>query len=146
MARPVNARAESLAADMRGNYKMQGILVQMVERGQIMVLRCEMPTCYSDAGRQSFDPVGTLPDDWVPTQDHHPTLKSKGGKRVPSNSRLAHKKCNAVDQAWKTRIEPLLDAGQSLREISDALNVDGVEPPRGQKNWTPRSVRYAYTS
>ena len=149
MAKPVNAQAESLAAEMRARYKMQGILVQMVERGQIIALACEMPTCYSPAAggaRKRFDPVGSLPDDWVPTLDHHPTLKSKGGTRVPSNSRLAHKKCNRVDQAWKTKIGPMLDEGLSLYEIADVLNAEGVEPPRGQKGWTPRSVRYAYVS
>jgi hypothetical protein len=97
-------------------------------------------------GRKRFDPVGSLPDDWVPTHDHHPTLKSKGGTRLASNSRLAHKKCNGVDVAWKNKIGPMLDRGKSLSEISDVLNDKGVEPPRGQKGWTPRSVRHAFVS
>ena len=144
MAKAVNVQAEALAAEMREDYKMQGILVQMVERGQILALACEMPTCYSD--RKRFDPVGSLPDDWVPTHDHHPTLKSKGGTRVASNSRLAHKKCNRVDVAWKNKIGPMLDRGLSLYQISGALNAKGVEPPRGQKGWTARSVRHAFVS
>ena len=146
MPKPVNAEAESLAAKMRADYKMQGILVQMVEGGQILSLACEMPTCYSPSGRGHFEATGSIPDDWVPTHDHYPTLKSMGGKRVPSNSRLAHKKCNGVDVTWKKKIGPMLDRGLSLREISGVLNADGVEPPRGQKGWTPRSVRHAYMS
>lgn len=146
MAKPVNVHAESLAAEMRADYKMKGILVQMVERGQILALACEMPTCYSDVGRKCFDPVGSIPDDWVPTQDHYPILRSQKGTRAPSNSRLAHKKCNLVDRTWKKKIGPMLDQGLSLREISDVLNADGVEPPRGQKGWTPRSVRHAFVS
>jgi hypothetical protein len=146
MTEPVSGPAESLAAEMRADYKMRGVLVQMVERGQILSLACEMPTCYSLRGRKRFDPIGSVPDDWVPTHDHHPTLKSRGGKRVASNSRLAHKKCNRVDEAWKNKIGPMLDQGLCLKEISDVLNADVVEPPRGQKGWTPRSVRYAYVS
>lgn len=146
MAKPVNVHAESLAAEMRADYKMKGILVEMVERGQILALTCEMPTCYLQDGRKYFDPVGSVPDDWVPTRDYYPTLRSQKGTRVPSNIRLAHKKCNGVDQAWKKKIGPMLDRGLSLLEISDVLNAKRVEPPRGQKGWTPRSVRHAFVS
>jgi hypothetical protein len=62
----------------------QGVLVQMVERGQILALTCEMPTCYSPNGRESFVPLRLDPRCWVPTQDHHPTLRSTGGTRAPS--------------------------------------------------------------
>jgi hypothetical protein len=144
MTKTVNGHAELLAAEMRAVYKMKGILVQMVERGQILALACEMPTCYSPDDRKRFTPVGSVPDHWVPTQE--PDSQVSEGTRVPSNSRIAHKKCKRVDQAWKKKIGPMLDRGLSLRDISDVLNVDGVEPPRAQKAWTPRSVRYALVS
>jgi hypothetical protein len=35
--------------------------------------------------------------DWMPTNDHYPTLKCDGGRETVDNSRLAHRLCNRVD-------------------------------------------------
>jgi hypothetical protein len=139
--RKVNAK-KPVAEELR-NFKVQGILVTMAERGQLLAMRCEMPKCDCPKGREVFDVVGTMPDRWVPTEDHFPTLKSKGGHRIPSNMRLGHKHCNNADQARRRQIADMLDQGVSLVTIADRLNAKGVTRPDGRKNWTPAAVRKA---
>jgi|SRR5215204_5984205 len=86
------------------SYKLQRLgfrgtdaLVTMAERGFVTELRCVMLTCYCPGGRGFFERRGTLPDKWTPTQDHFPLTKEKGGRLVPENVRLAHKRCNGLD-------------------------------------------------
>ena len=85
------------------SYELQargvsGVLVEMAECGLISELRCAMPECYCPGGRGYFDPRSTRPDDWVPTPDHYPLPKRKGGHLVPENIRLAHKLCNRLNE------------------------------------------------
>lgn len=49
-----------------------GMLVQMAERGQLLELECEMPTCYSPYGPRRFQyrPRTTPFRDWAPNADH----------------------------------------------------------------------------
>ena len=148
MSKPISAQAEALAAEMRETYKMRGSLSRwwsgarrrprMRDADLLLACRRRRP--------EAFRSIGTHPDHWVPTHDHNPTLKSKKGTRVPSNSRLAHGKCNKVDVTWKSKIGPMLDKGLSLKEISEVLNDKGVEDHRGQAGRTPRSVRHAFVS
>ncbi len=43
--------------------------------------------------------------------------------------------------AVKERIVDMRDRGESLKSIADALNEDGVPPPRGGPQWRPATVR-----
>lgn len=64
------------------------------------------------------------PSKWEPTIDHYPILKSNGGKRVPWNVRLTHRRCNNEDYAWRTRINRMIKDGsrweRSLRRSTDS--------------------------
>jgi hypothetical protein len=141
--RKVNAK-KPVAEELR-NFKVQGILVTMAEHGQLLAMRCEMPTCDCPKGRETFDVVGTMPDRWIPTEDHFPTLKSKskGNPKVPSNIRLGHKHCNNADQGRRRQIADMLDQGLSLVTIAERLKAKGVTRSDGRTNWTPAAVRKA---
>ncbi len=71
-----------------------GILIQMAKNGQILALKCEMPTCYCPDGPEHFDPRPDPrygPEDkWSPNADHYPVLDKDGGELRPWNVRLAH--------------------------------------------------------
>lgn len=125
---------------------VKGEIFRMARRGQLDKVRCEMPTCYCTEGREEFEPRGAPMPDWALNADHYPTLKMDGGKLTPGNIRLAHVLCNREDYAWRTRIRPLLDAGDSLTQIADALNKKKVRPPHPATKWTARAVRKAYVS
>ena len=132
---------------------VKGVLIPMAKSGQILALRCEMPTCYCPKGPAHFDP---WPDpryapghDWSPNADHHPTLKMDGGQRRPWNVRLAHVYCNNMDVGWRKRIRRMLekDPTLSFSKIAEALNKKKlVHVPPGAESWTAKRVRKAYVS
>ncbi len=134
-------------------HGVKGVLVQMAENGQILKLRCEMPTCYCPDGRQHFDP---WPDprhlserEWSPNADHHPTLKMDGGELRPWNVRLAHVACNNADFGWRKQIRQMLekDPTLSFARIAEVLNKKKtVRVPPPAKSWTAKLVRKAYIS
>jgi hypothetical protein len=76
---------------------VKGILVTAAERGVITTLECAVPECLCPRGRGYFTSVTPALDDWIPTVDHYPKLKHKGGHRTDDNVRLAHRLCNRVD-------------------------------------------------
>src|SRR5688572_5378601 len=102
----MTTRSEKVVADLKA-LGMKGILVTMAENGQLLEAKCEMPSCYNPSGRKAFLPIGHKPEDWTPTEDHI-ILKSRGGTRVPSNMRLAHKRCNHADQYRRLQISDML--------------------------------------
>jgi hypothetical protein len=120
--------ADSSVADDLRRLGVQGVLVQMAERGQLLALKCEMPQCYHHKGRGAFDPVTTPRTKWAPSPDHYPILKSAGGHLVPENVRLSHIWCNNRDYGWRTQIRTLLAKGKSLAEIAETLNRKDVPP------------------
>jgi hypothetical protein len=124
----------------------RGVLVQMAQRGQIIELRCEMPTCYCHKGRSYFEPRATPLPDWAPSPDHYPRLKADGGHLVPWNVRLSHVLCNRQDYGWRMRIRRMLEKGMSLEEIADTLNHKRVRRPHGSPNWSAATVRKAFVS
>ena len=136
----------SVADQLRALGMKKGVLVQMAERGQLLVLKCEMPQCYHHKGRGEFDPVGTAGNEWTPARDHYPILKSARGKLVPANVRLSHTWCNNRDYGWRTQIRTLLAKGKSLAEIAETLNRKDVPPAHGTNRWTAAMVRKAYVS
>jgi hypothetical protein len=127
-----------------------GVLVQMAERGQLLELECEMPTCYSPKGARHFQyrPKTTPFPDWAPNADHYPTLKMDRGHLDPWNVRLAHVHCNEVDVAWRGRIRRMLekDKNMSFEQIAEALNSKGIQPPPGTNAWSAATARKAYIS
>ncbi|HSS80379.1 MAG TPA: hypothetical protein VLK24_04190 [Gaiellaceae bacterium] len=118
----------------------------MAERGQIIELRCEMPSCYCHKGRGYFEPRSTPLTAWAPSPDHYPRLKADGGHLVPSNVRLGHVRCNKMDYGWRVRIRTLLEKGMSLEQIAEQLNRKQVRRPHGSQTWTARAVRKAFVS
>ena len=132
---------------------VNGVLVRMAKNGQLLKLRCEMPTCYCPQGRKHFDPWPnprtTSERKWSPNVDHYPTLKKDHGRVQPSNVRLAHVFCNNMDYGWRTRIRSMLEKhpDMSFKDIADALNrKKSVVPPPGASSWTAKLVRKAYVS
>lgn len=124
----------------------RGEIVRMARRGQILEVRCEMPTCYCSKGRKHFEARSTPMKDWALNADHYPKLKADGGTLSPGNIRLAHVLCNNLDYSWRTRIRKMLDNGLSLDAIAEELNKTKVRPPHGTGKWSARAVRKAYVS
>lgn len=136
---------ESVADQLRA-LGARGVLVQMAERGQIIELRCEMPSCYCHKGRRYFDPRSTPLTAWAPSPDHYPLLRADGGHLDPWNVRLAHVRCNKMDHGWRVRIRTMLGKGMSLEQIAEQLNREQVRRPHGSQAWTARAVRKAFVS
>jgi hypothetical protein len=124
---------------------VRGVLRQLVEDGQLLDVRCEMPQCYCTRGRRHFDPVSSG-SHWSPTADHYPLLKMHGGHLTRDNVRLAHKLCNQRDYEWRTRINAMLAQRMSLEEIAEQLNAKKVPTNHGTNRWTAASVRRAFVS
>ena len=118
----------------------------MAQRGQIIELRCEMPTCYCHKGRGHFEPRSTPLPDWAPSADHYPKLKVDGGHLVPWNVRLSHVLCNREDYGWRMRIRRMLERGMSLQEIAEHLNHKAIRRPHGSTTWSAADVRKAFVS
>jgi hypothetical protein len=93
---------------------VNGVLVQMAKNGQILKLRCEMPTCYCPEGRKHFVQRIAPPPKWSPNADHYPTLKKDNGRLQPSNVRLAHVYCNNMDYGWRSRVRAI---GKAARHV-----------------------------
>jgi len=130
-----------------------GVLIQMAKRGQLVELRCEMPTCYCPKGRRHFDvwpdPRSSAGNAWSPNADHYPKLKKDGGQLRPWNVRLAHVSCNNTDFGWRRRIRRMIekDPNVSFAEIAAALNRKRhVHVPPKSTLWTAEIVRRAYVS
>src|SRR6266540_5548633 len=81
---------------LREELGMQGILTLAPERGGITELLCDMDECYCPRGRGYFERLSVPLTDWMPSEDHHPKMKMFGGRRVPGNIRLAHRRCNRL--------------------------------------------------
>lgn len=79
---------------------MQGILTLAPEEGGITDLLCDMDYCYCPRGRGYFDPLSVPLTEWMPSEEHFPKLKTFGGRRVPGNIRLAHRRCNGLGVGW----------------------------------------------
>jgi hypothetical protein len=138
-------RGKRLAAQLR-ELGARGVLVQMAERGQLLKLRCEMPTCYHPDNRGFFERAAQPMPDWAPNMDHYPRMKMFQGTREPANARLSHVRCNRADVGWRSRIRAMLEKGMSLQQIADSLNRKHIEPRRNETAWTADSVRWAYVS
>jgi hypothetical protein len=81
------AQGAKTVAERLGELGVRGVLVQMATNGQILDLKCEMPTCYREGehpdGRRQFDawpdPPYAPERKWSPNADHHPRLKMDRG-------------------------------------------------------------------
>lgn len=124
----------------------RGRPVEMVKRGQLEKIRCEMPFCYCPEGRAHFVGRRQPMPPWALNLDHYPKLAMDGGRLDPWNIRLAHVRCNLTDFGWRSRIRRMIEKGLSLAEMADALNRKGVLAPYAYARWTPALVRKAYTS
>jgi len=118
---------EALVKQLK-ELSVRGVLMNMAYAGQLLELKCEMPTCYCPNGRTHFDPwpnprhssghdwspnadhyPTSSGHDWSPNADHYPTLKMDGGERKSWNVRLAHVRCNNLDIGWRKRIRAMLE-------------------------------------
>lgn len=136
---------DTIAARLRA-LGARGVLVQMAEHGQIIELRCEMPECYCQKGREYFEPRSHPPPDWAPSPDHYPRLKADGGHLVPWNVRLSHVLCNREDWGSRMRIRRMIEKEMSLEEIADRLNQKEIRRPHGSATWSAALVRKAFVS
>jgi hypothetical protein len=125
---------------------VRGVLVRMAKRGQLIELRCEMPTCYCYRGRGYFEPRTTPLPDWAPSPDHYPILKHAGGHLRPDNVRLSHVLCNRRDYGWRMKIKAMLARGMALEEIAQELKRKRVPAPHGRSTWSAVTVRRAFVS
>ena len=135
---------DAIVDRLREEIGVRGVLVQMAKRGQIIELRCEMPSCYGHKGRAHFDPKSHPPGPWELSPDHYPRLKSDGGHLDPWNVRLSHVLCNREDYVWRMRIRRMLEKGKALDEIAKNLNerasglrmagAGGRPPPFGKRS------------
>ncbi len=97
--RPDPERGRATAVKLRW-LGVKGILVTAAEQGYITQLACKMPVCYCPeelGGATYFEKLGTKPTDWMPTHEHFPRPKWKGGHREVDNAVLAHRLCNRID-------------------------------------------------
>src|SRR5581483_2572674 len=144
---PVCGRCNTVAESLK-ELGAPRILVRMAENGQILELKCEMPTCYCPDGRTHFDPWPNpryAPENrWSPNADHYPTWKKDGGKLQPSNVRLAHVHCNNMDYGWRTRVRTMLEKHptMSFADIAEALNGQRVPvPPSANRKTSVKAPR-----
>jgi hypothetical protein len=138
---------ESVADELRAlNVKDGSVLVRMAELDQLLELKCEMPLCYHEKGRDKFDPLETKRSMWAPSRDHYPILESADGRLGLDNVRLSHTECNQRDYTRRKQIGALLLAEESLEFIADTLNRKDYPPPPGMGQWTAAMVRKAYVS
>ena len=137
---------DTIVDRLREELGMRGVLVQMAQRGQIIELRCEMPSCYCPKGRGEFDPKSHPPGPWQLSPDHYPRLKSDGGRLDPWNIRLSHVLCNREDYGWRMRIRRMLEKKMSLDEIAEELKKKNVRAPHGSGSWSAATVRKAFVS
>jgi hypothetical protein len=117
------ADAEKTPVERLEALGVRGILWQVARDGQIVDVRCEMPSCYCFRGRRYFEPISPGAD-WMPTADHYPRLKMHGGRLTPDNVRLAHRLCNQRDYI--------------LRVSSTRCSGSGCRWRRSPRSSTPR--------
>jgi hypothetical protein len=151
MASGGSSTTPSLAQQLR-ELGVRGVLVKMAEHGQLLELKCEMPTCYCPQGSRHFEarPRTTPLPRWAVNPDHYPKLKMDGGHLDPWNVRLAHVFCNVMDVGWRRRIRAMLEKNptMSFEQIAEALNrkLSVHVPPDAKGEWTAELVRRAYVS
>lgn len=142
---------QEIAMQLKKLNVLRGEIVRMARRGQLLEIKCEMPTCYCPKGRRHFQARSSPMKEWALNADHYPRLKTDGGKLTPGNIRLAHVRCNNTDFWWRERVRKMLDDGMSMSAIAEELNRQTgkkktIKPPHGAGSWTPASVRKAYVS
>ena len=94
---PESGRA---VADQLRERGVHGILITAAEQGYITEFACQMQECLCPGelgARGYFEPVTDGLPDWMPTHEHYPRSKEKGGHRTVDNALLAHRLCNRVD-------------------------------------------------
>lgn len=122
------------------------VFLRMAKQGQLLAVRCEMPSCYCPKGRKHFDKKAHPPKKWGLSVDHYPRLERDRGKLRPDNVRLAHVLCNNRAFGWRTKITTMLGDNKSLEEIAESLNRKKVAPPHGTPRWSASLVRKAFIS
>ena len=91
-------RGEAAAEKLKA-LGVRGVLIKAAEQGRITQVVCKMPECYSPeelGGACYFEPVIPHQTDWMPTADHFPLLKSRGGHRTVNNVSIANRLCNRL--------------------------------------------------
>jgi hypothetical protein len=107
-------RRERLVSALEELGLTRGILHQMAERGQLLELACEMPTCMCPNGRTYFAEKGQPMPNWAPNADHYPVLRSRKGILTADNVRLAHVWCNNLDVGLRRKISTMIKRAMSL--------------------------------
>jgi hypothetical protein len=124
---------KSIAEQLK-SLNARRILIRAAEQGKITKLRCAMEECLCPrelGGRGYFESVTRDLSDWMPTNDHYPTLKCDGGQETVDNSRLAHRLCNRVDYSkriGRSIAKDLARVEAARREGRRRRKVASIEP------------------
>jgi hypothetical protein len=130
----VDERGRQVAAQLRA-LGVRGILIMAAERGYITALACQMDECLCPleiGGRTYFQPVAPDLPDWMPSHEHHPIPKHRGGTRTVENSLLAHRLCNRIAYA-KSVGRPY---ERDLRRVEEARR-DAMRSRQHARNQAP---------
>lgn len=135
---PMIHAMESVAEQLK-SLNARRILIRAAEQSKITDLRCAMEECYCphDLGRHYFEPASRDLSDWMPTNDHYPTLACDGGRETVDNSRLAHRLCNRMDYSkriGRSHAKDLarVEAARQKWLPGAGLQVGGSQIPEGK--------------
>ena len=107
------------------------ILIKAAEQGYITQLACKMPECFCPeelGGACYFEPVTPELSDWMPTHEHFPLSKSKGGKETVDNAILAHRLCNRIDYSIRVGRSYASDLKRIRKAREDAIRLNNEGP------------------
>ncbi len=119
---------------------MQGILTLGPGQGGITELLCDTDECYCPRGRGHFERLSVPLTDWMPSEDHFPKLRMFGGRRVPGNIRLAHRRCNGLANGWhrghvKQRWRAALEAARWHKDHWEESATNARERGAAEARW-----------
>jgi hypothetical protein len=127
---PDPERGRAAAAKLKA-LGVKGILIKAAEQGYITQVACKMEECFCPeelGGACYFDPVNDELSDWMPTHEHFPRSKRKGGHRDVDNAVLAHRLCNRIDYSIEGGRPYARDLETVRKAREEAIRRNGERP------------------
>ena len=90
-----------------------------------------MPECFCPeelGGACYFEPVTDELSDWMPTHEHFPLSKRKGGHRDVDNAILAHRLCNRIDHSLRVGRSHERDLERVTKAREEAMRRNNERP------------------
>jgi hypothetical protein len=126
-------RGRAVAARLK-ELGVKGTLIKAAEQGHITQLACMMPECFCPeelGGACYFEPVtndwSDWRSDWMPTLEHFPVSKEKGGKAAVDNAILAHRLCNRLDYSKRVGRSHARDLERIRKAREEAIRRTNVQ-------------------